>query len=145
MNLVDANVLIYAVDSRSPHHHESHDWMRRALSGTVTTLIPWVSLLAFIRLVTHPRISASPLSCEDALDIVGTWLNHPHVVSPEPDAAHSRRMRDLLASAARGGKLVNDAHLAALALQYRATVITYDSDFGRFPDVRWRRPGSSSG
>lgn len=76
----------------------------------------------------------------EALDVIERWLAYSTVVMPEPDASHVRRLDDLLATTGSAGNLVNDAHLAALALQYRATVVTYDNDFDRFPGVIWERP-----
>ena len=67
-------------------------------------------------------------------------LDVPSVTSGEPDRRHLDRVAVLLNATGRGGNLVNDAHLGALALQYDATVISYDNDFGRFPGVRWERP-----
>jgi predicted nucleic acid-binding protein len=48
----------------------------------------------------------------------------------------------MLALVGTGGNLVNDAHLAALAVEHRAGIVSYDSDFGRFDKVRWHRPDS---
>ncbi|WP_139416159.1 TA system VapC family ribonuclease toxin [Agromyces laixinhei] len=140
MRLVDANVLLYAVDRGADHHRAAKTWLDAALRGPQTVLLPWVSVLAFVRLVSHPSVYEHPLPVSDALDVVDTWLAAPSVVTPEPDARHLARIRELLGATGRGGNLVNDAHLAALALQHRATVITFDNDFGRFPDVLWERP-----
>lgn len=140
MKLVDANVLLYATDRSSSHHLGARDWLNTALSGSDTVLMPWISLLAFLRTATHPSIYDRPLTVDDAMSTVDAWLARPQVITPEPDTAHPRRMRELLDATGRGGNLVNDAHLAALALQYRATVMTYDNDFGRFPGVRWESP-----
>lgn len=141
MRLVDANVLVYAVNQGVPHHERSRVWLDAALSGAETILLPWISLIGFIRIVTHPRINRNPLSAATALSLVDQWLTLPQVAAPEPDARHAARMSELLASVgAAGGNLVNGAHLAALALQHGATVVTFDSDFARFPGVRWEAP-----
>lgn len=42
-----------------------------------------------------------------------------------------------------GGNLASDAHLAALALEHHATVVSYDNDFSRFKGVRWRSPAGA--
>lgn len=104
-------------------------------------LLPWISLLAFLRIATSPGVYDRPLEIEQALAVVEAWLGQPTAVVPVPDSAHPRRMGILLKATGRGGNLVNDAHLAALAIQYGATVITLDSDFSRFPEVRWEMPG----
>lgn len=140
MKLVDANVLLYAVDSDSRHHDAARRWLESALSGGDTVLLPWVCALAFLRLTTNARMYENPLEVDDAIDIVETWLTQPAVISPEPAAGHLARVRELLRDTGSGGNLVTDAHLAALAMQHRATVVTFDSDFVRFPGVQWIRP-----
>ncbi|MDR1188716.1 MAG: PIN domain-containing protein [Bifidobacteriaceae bacterium] len=138
--LADTNVLIYAVDEASPHHLEAKHWLDGSLNSTETVLIPWMSLLAFVRLTTHPSISAAPLTTDQALSIVDRWLTSPAVEIPRANSAVTVAMRGLLAATGRGGNLVNDAFLAAIALEHRCEVVTFDNDFGRFPGVRWQRP-----
>lgn len=142
MRLVDANVLLYAVDEDAERHRESKAWLDRALGRTETILLPWVSLLAFLRISTHPSVYESPLTIDQAAGVVDAWLARPMVVTPEPDARHAQRLRELLDGIGRGGNLVNDAHLAALAVQHNAVVMTFDNDFGRFAGVRWERPSA---
>lgn len=115
-------------------------WLDDALAGPEAVGLPWVSLLAFVRVSTHASIQPDPLDVDTALDVVDAWLAQPPVVVPTADGGHARRMRELLGPTGVGGNLVDDAHLAALALQHRATVMTFDNDFGRFPGVRWERP-----
>lgn len=140
MKLVDANVLLYAVDADSHHHDASRRWLDEALSGTDTVLLPWVCALAFVRLTTSPRIYERPLSVDDAIEIVDAWLKHPAAISPEPSAGHLDRLRECLRATRTGGDLVTDAHLAAMAAQHRSMVVTFDSDFARFPRINWTRP-----
>lgn len=140
MKLVDANVLLYAVDEGAEHHSAAKAWLDRALSSNETVLLPWVSLLAFLRLSTHPSVYEHPLTSGQALDVVDAWIESAPAITPEPDSRHATRMRELLAATGRGGNLVNDAHLAAIALQHGAAVVTFDSDFGRFPGISWEAP-----
>lgn len=140
MKLVDTNVLLYAVHEEAEHHSVALNWLDRSLSGNETVLVPWLCLIAFIRLSTHPSVYERPQSVADSIEIVEAWLDLPNVVTDQPDAHHARRIGDILQIAGGRGNLVNDAHLAALALQYDATVISYDNDFNRFPGIRWERP-----
>lgn len=141
MELVDANTLVYAVERSVPQHELARRWFDRALSGTETLLLPWVSLLAFLRTTTHPRLAATPLDVARACEVVEAWLSQPCAVTPQPDARHLQHVRELLEGAGgRAGNLVDDAHLAALALQWGATAVTPDRDYGRFPGVRWETP-----
>ena len=48
----------------------------------------------------------------------------------------------LLRSAGVAGNLTTDAHLAALAIEHGATVLSFDRDFARFEGVRWTLPTS---
>ncbi|PWJ55828.1 hypothetical protein SAMN06264364_102194 [Quadrisphaera granulorum] len=142
MKLVDANVLLYAVNPAAEHHRAARQWLDED-SATQTVLLPWLSLVAFLRISTHRRLFNVPLSVEAATSVVEGWVGRANTVTPEPDSRHVHRMHELLTAAgSRGGNLVNDAHLAALALQWGATVVTFDRDFGRFPGVRWEIPGT---
>ena len=141
MNVVDANVLLYAVNVDSARHEASRDWLDESLSGASVVGFAWVAVLAFLRLSTKSGIFPSPLSDDAALATVGAWLAQPAAVVVEPTARHLSLLRDLLAAAGSAGNLVNDAHLAALAIEHRGSVVSYDSDFGRFPGVSWTEPG----
>lgn len=140
MKLVDANVLIYAVDDSAEHHRSAKLWLDRALGASETVLLPWVSLLAFIRIVTHPRIYDHPLDIDTAVNIVELWLSSPAAHVPHESGDVLGYLRDNLAVTGVGGNLVNDGYLAALARAHSAEIITFDSDFGRLPAVQWARP-----
>lgn len=140
MRIVDANVLLYAVNSASRHHEPSRRWLDSALSGSDTVGLAWVALLAFIRLTTKEGLFPSPLSAEEAVGQVAEWCQAPSAVLINPTVRHIDIVGRLLADVGVGGNLVNDAHLAALAIEHRARIVSYDSDFGRFDGVRWDRP-----
>jgi hypothetical protein len=140
MKIVDANVLLYAVNSASDHHRASLRWLDGALSGADAVGFAWVPLLAFVRLVTRPGLFPSPLHPDAAIGQVADWLGAPTAVTLEPTPRHAEILGRMLAVVGAGANLVNDAHLAALAIEHRGSVVSYDSDFGRFPDVRWHRP-----
>ncbi|MDR1635394.1 MAG: PIN domain-containing protein [Bifidobacteriaceae bacterium] len=144
MKLVDANVLVYAVDATSPHHAAAKRWLDGALSGSETVLLPWLSLLAFVRLTTHPSLSEQPLTVAQAFDIVEAWLASPVALVPGAGADLAPSVRDLLAATGgRGGNLANDAFLAALALKHKAQVVTFDNDFERFDGLSRHRPAAA--
>jgi toxin-antitoxin system PIN domain toxin len=134
--LVDANVLIYAIDEDAPHHRPARDWVEQAFAGVEPIGVPWIVLLAFLRLVTRPAIMRKPLSPEAALAFVDEWLALPAVHAVSPGPGHWPIVRTLLASAGTAGNLTTDAHIAALALELAAPICTADRDFQRFPGVR---------
>ncbi|MGH9304978.1 MAG: type II toxin-antitoxin system VapC family toxin [Acidimicrobiales bacterium] len=140
MNLVDANVLLYAVNEADEKHPGSRRWLDRELSGNGTVGFAWISLLAFVRLSTKIGLFERPLAPTAALATVGAWLSQPAAVIVRETPRHLDVLGELLGRTGVGGNLTNDAHLAALALESRAGIVTFDSDFGRFPGVRWSTP-----
>lgn len=140
MKLVDANVLLYAVNSDADHHDRSRTWLDGALSGGDTVAFAWIALLAFVRLVTKPGLFPSPLSSDQAMDRVDAWLAAPAAVVVDPTPDHAAIVRRLLADIGAGGNLVNDAHLAALAIEHRCEIVSFDHDFGRFAGASWTQP-----
>lgn len=140
MKIVDANVLLYAVDVSAEHHADAKGWLDGALSGTESIVLPWICLLAFLRIGTHPSIYPSPLRPAQALDVMAAWLERPNVVAADAGRRHLDALRAMIAATGTGGNLVNDAHLAALAVELEATIVTFDNDFARFPGVGWMRP-----
>lgn len=135
MTLVDANVLVYAVDSDSHHHRAARRWLEAALSGTAPVGFAWVVLLAFLRVTTRPGILRKPLPPERALAFVDEWLGQPSARAVVPGEGHWAVLRSLLRSTGTAGNLTSDAHLAALALEHGASVCSTDRDFERFPGI----------
>lgn len=142
MKAVDANVLLYAVNESAEHHEEAVGWLDGALNGQATVGFSWVSLLAFLRLSTKIGLLPSPLTMAQAADRVRAWLSAPTSVLLEPTSRHLDVLCGLLDPLGGGGNLVNDAHLAALAIEHRGEVVTYDNDFDRFAGVSWSRPAA---
>jgi len=140
VKLVDANVLLYAVNSDAVHHERSRRWIDGALSGEDTVAFAWIALLAFVRLSTKVGLFPAPLTVVQAMDRVDAWVGAGPAVVVEPTAQHGTILRSLLRSVGVGGNLVSDAHLAALAIEHRCGILSFDNDFARFPGVDWTVP-----
>jgi uncharacterized protein len=121
--------------TRAPHHRAAKKWLDAALNGDEPTGFCWTVLLAFLRISTKSNINANALSIEQALTIVDTWLRARTSVVIDPVTGHTTILRQLLSKTGTGGNLTSDAHIAAIALEQRATVVTFDSDFARFAGV----------
>lgn len=141
MIIVDANVLLYAVDCAAAHHDRSHSWLDASLSGTEAVGLAWVALLAFIRISTSPVILPAPLAVEQAVGQVQAWLGAPAAVVAQPTSRHAGVLGGLTREAGTAGNLTTDAHLAALAVEHDAEIVSYDRDFARFSGIRHRLPG----
>lgn len=140
MKLIDANVLLYAVNSSDAKHERSRAWLDEALSGAAPIGFCWPVLLAFLRLATNPSVFPRPLGVHEACETVRAWLAQDPAVVVEPSRRHADILCGLLSFLGSGGNLVSDAHLASLALEFDATVVTFDNDFGRFDGVLWEQP-----
>jgi toxin-antitoxin system PIN domain toxin len=140
VKLVDANLLLYAVDEASPHYERAKAWLEEQLSASETFAFAWVVLLAFVRLTTNPRVFDTPLTAEEALDLVDSWLDQPNATIVHPTSRHSSLLRELLTPLGTAANLVSDAHLAALSIEHGAELCSGDADFARFPRVRWVNP-----
>jgi toxin-antitoxin system PIN domain toxin len=141
--LVDANVLLYAVDEQSRAHSAARNWLEEALNGSRRVGLPWQSLLAFVRIVTHPRALPAPLTPADAWSFVADWLDAPAAWVPQPGHGYRDILGRLVSDLDLRGNLVSDAALAALALEHGLAVVSADSDFARFRELTWLNPLSA--
>lgn len=142
--IVDANILVYAADRSSRFHDRARHWLEEALNGPVRIGLPWQSLTAFLRIVTHPRAAAAPLTGDDAWGLVENWLAADAAWVPVPTNHHREVLGRLITANDLRGNLVPDAHLAALAIEHGLGVCSADSDFARFPELRWVNPLAST-
>ena len=140
MILVDANILIYAVNADSVHHRAARAWLERQLSTTTQIGFTWIALLAFLRITTRRGVFLSPLSHEQAMGYVDEWLEQPFAHVVVPGERHWSILRHLLAASGTAGNLTSDAHLAAMAIEHRAIVASTDSAFKRFRGIQHINP-----
>ena len=132
MILVDANLLIYAVNRDAPQHLAAQEWFEQVLSGHETVGLPWICLLAFLRVTTRRGILANPLTVERAVAYVEIWLQQPFVDPIAPGPGHWPILRHLLQATGTAGNLTSDLHLAAMAIELGAPIYSADHDYQRF-------------
>lgn len=143
MIAVDANVLVYAHARSFGQHDAAHAWLEEQLATASRVGLPWTSLLAFVRLVSNPRLFSEPEPVADAWEQVETWLDADAVWIPMPTTRHREVLRTCLAAPGLRANDVPDADLAALSLEHGLALATSDSGFARFRRadlVRSRRP-----
>jgi len=138
--LPDVNVLIHAINADSPRNARTRAWWDRCLSGATPVCLSWAVIFGFVRITTSYRILERPLSLEEAASYVRSWLAQPCVRVVVPREGHWDLVESLLRAAGTAGNLTTDAHLAALAIQHGCTLYTTDTDFARFPDLKWSLP-----
>jgi toxin-antitoxin system PIN domain toxin len=138
--LVDANLVLWAHHRQMPEHERARAWWAQTLTGTPLVGIPWPTILAFVRLSTHPRVLERPIDIRAAWDVVGGWLRQPNVRCPTATERHVSLLGALLLDARATGNHVPDAHLAALAIEWGLELVSADGDFARYRGLRWRNP-----
>jgi toxin-antitoxin system PIN domain toxin len=138
--LIDANLLLYAYHPRADQHEKSRAWLEAVLSGPELVRFAWLTLWAFLRIATNPRVFDRPLSPDEAETAISSWLAQPASGILEPGERHWEILCSLIRDGQAAGPLVMDAVLAALALEYGATLCTTDRGFARFPGIRWTNP-----
>ena len=140
MILVDANLLLYAYDSESPHHEPARSWLESTLSSGRPVRFALVTLLAFVRIASDRRVYTRPMPPAEACSLVEEWLALPNVRVLQPGARAWRLLARMCEEGQAKGAMVMDAHLAALALEHGASIATTDRDFMRFPDIELVNP-----
>lgn len=138
--LLDANILLYAVDSTSPFHGRTRHWLESHLNGASRVGLPWLSLTAFIRISTNPRALREPLSIRQAWSFVEDWLAAAATWIPAPGRGHQQILGRLLADLDLRANLGTDAVLAALCIEHGLQIVSADSDFARFDEITWINP-----
>ena len=142
---VDTNVLLYASDDASPFYERASVALASIVQGPEIVYLFWPTLVAYLRIATHPAIFSSPLSHTDAAANVESLLALPHVRAPGEGERFWARYRDATTDAPVSGNLVSDAHLAALMLENGVrTIWTHDRDFRRFDRIEVHDPLAAS-
>jgi hypothetical protein len=137
----DVNVLLYASDTSSPVHSVARGFLKEAATGGDLFCLGWPTVMSYLRIATHPRIFAAPLTPAEALANVESLARLPHVrfLSEEPGFLDA--YRDVAGGFPIRGNLVPDAHLAVLLRQHGVrTLYTGDGDFRRFDFLEVRDP-----
>lgn len=140
---VDVNVLLYASDQAIPRYDKAIQFLQNRVSDPELFCICWSTLMAYIRISTHPSIFSNPLSPEEALENIENLLKQPRVRVLSEGEGFLAIYRQVSNNFPVRGNLVPDAHLAALLLQHGVRrIYTADSDFKKFEFLEVSNPFS---
>ena len=140
MIVIDVNLLLYAHMKSSAFYRPARAWFEKTLSSGEDVGIPLQSAMAFLRITTNQNLPLGRLEMSAALNIVEAWLAQPGVQLLYPAYGHWPIFRRMLLEGRAAGVLSTDAHLAALTIEHGGTLCSTDSDFARFPGLRWNNP-----
>ena len=145
MILLDGNLLVYAKVQDFGQHEAARAWFEDVLAAPGRVGLPWPSLLGYVRMVTNLRLFNRPLSAAEAWGDVQEWLEAPGVWIPTPTERHADVLSGLIQDAGPTANLVADAHMAALAMEHGLELCSTNTDFARFPRLRWSNPIRTAG
>ena len=140
MIVVDANLLLFAAVTGFKEHVAARAWWESALTGPVEVALTPPAVFAFLRVSTNPRIIEPPVAVDRACDLVEDWLAQPRVEYLPPGRRHLSVALELLRGLGTGSNLTTDVQLAAHAIEHDADLYSHDTDFARFPGLRWVDP-----
>lgn len=140
MIVPDVNLLLYAHIAAFPEHDRARRWWEGLMNGSREVGIAAPALFGFVRLASNPRVLDRPMAVDVALASVEEWLARAHVHFVQPGPRHLEISFGLLRHAGAAAQLTTDAQLAALAIERQGEVHSNDTDFGRFPQLRWVNP-----
>jgi toxin-antitoxin system PIN domain toxin len=143
----DVNLLLYATISGFPQHERSRTWLEDLLNGSDLVGLTSPALFGYIRIATSGRVLESAMSVSDAVGRVREWLAQPNTRFLVPGPRYLEIAFDLLETTGTGANLTTDVQLAAYAIEQGADLYSSDTEFGRFPALRWvdplKRPGTT--
>lgn len=140
MIIPDINLLVYAYNASAPDHEGARDWWERALSDARPIGLPWVVQLGYLRLMTSRSVLLDPFTPGEAIGHLRAWLARPQVLVIAPGGRHLDLIEELMRTSRATGQHTTDVHLAALAIEHQAELCSNDTDFTRFPGLRWTNP-----
>ena len=140
MIIPDVNLLLYATITGFPQHERARAWLEGAFNGTALVGLTPPALFGYLRIATSGRVLVSAMPVTDAVGRVRQWLAQPNVSFVVPGPRHLEIAFELLETVGTGANLTTDIQLAAHAIEQDADLYSNDTDFGRFPGLRWIDP-----
>lgn len=140
MIIPDVNLLLYATITGFPQHERSRAWLEGVINGSAQVGLTAPAVFGYLRIATSGRVLTSPMSITDAIGRVKEWLSQPNVTFLVPGPGHLEIAFGLLGPMGTGANLTTDVQLAAYAIEQDADLHSNDTDFGRFPGLRWIDP-----
>jgi uncharacterized protein len=140
MLMPDVNVLVYAHRADTGDHVEHAEWLSRLAAGDEPFALSELVLHGFVRVVTNPKIFIRPSTLDEALAFVDELRRRPTCHLFRPGARHWDIFVNLCRRARASAGLVADAYHAAVAIEHGCEWVTNNTDFARFPGLRWRLP-----
>ncbi len=134
--LVDSNILIYSLSSRSTKCLRAQDFLQK---NQQILCIAQQNIFETLRVLTHPN-TPNPLSAAEAIKDITLVTEHLQVLSPLPETEYIAT--ELIQKHNVIGSKIFDAYLAATALSHGVTTIATENekDFKMFEGISILNP-----
>ncbi len=136
----DVNIILYAYNENAPKHAPAKLWLEEQFSRPEIFGLSWQAITAFLRISTNPKAFPRPFDLAEAIEIVDEWLALPNIEILTPTENHWTIFQNLIIEGQTKAALMMDAHLAALTIEYDATLATTDTDFQKFSQLKIINP-----
>lgn len=141
MKVLDVNVVLPAHRADHPDHTVARPWLEQLWAQGDQFTVPWLVWWSFLRVATNRRVFATPTPVREAERFIEAVRAQPgHLALDAVPDGHLHRLCSICESGQAIGDLVPDAVLATLAVDCGGEVVSFDRDFGRFPELRWTVP-----
>lgn len=138
---LDVNILLYATNAEGEEHLRARDFLQVCASGGELLCLAWITVMSYLRMSTHPRLFAAPLSSAEAERNINALISRPHVRMLAEEDGFWELYRGLTGALPVRGNLVPDAHLATILRQHGVVKLyTRDRDFRKFDFLDVRDP-----
>ena len=138
---IDVNILIYASDASSEFSQRAQAFLLERAASSELLYLSWGTIMAYLRIATHPSIFSHPLSLGEATANLDALLNLPHTRALREEEGFWSLFQEVTQAVPARGNFVPDAHLATILRQYGVNVLyTNDSDFRKFSFLEVRNP-----
>jgi toxin-antitoxin system PIN domain toxin len=133
-------VLVYAHRGGTPEHEQIGEWLEEVVNGSAPFGLSALVLSGMLRIVTHPRVFATPTPLDIAMVFVEELRARPTCVEIAPGSRHWEIFAKLCRDIDATGSEIPDAYHAALAIESGSEWITTDRGFARYEELNWRHP-----
>lgn len=140
--LLDANTLINAFRANAPAHARNYQWLVQTLGAGEAVHVSSIIEVALLRIMTNPRLGPDAAPAADVFKFLQDLHALPNYQHLELKTTQYRKLKQLVNDLNLSGNDMNDAYLAALALENNLTLVTADTGFNRFPGLRTLNPAS---
>jgi len=132
--VVDTNLLLYAVNPDADEHEQANALVETWRRDDRRCYVTWNIVYEFLRVSTHQKVFARPLTLRQATEWIASLTRSPNVGVLTPTDRHADVLAELTAAHPRlRGNVVHNLHTLVLMREHGITELrTADADYHQF-------------